>query len=690
MRTKRVKCKVLLEGVDVSFNSISISESKNNPPVATISFPANTTVVQVLPKTICHVFWLDDGGIDDSKAENFAEGQGFNATYRLIFQGELSSYSIAYASSKREISLSFSGFTQNWHNYKVLPMDVSIPNSLTQSFMCVNYPDPNKPNAAAWQKIIFDKVSSTPLSNIAKAIQNNTLLSHALSAILEAIAEPGVYLAAMHTAFKILNQLYIYNDPSKAIDKIVQVQSVNQFIQNQIQVIDGESSVADTLTKLLDSFGYDFVELAAPAYVDGQIRRIFFKPKTDLFAPPLCNTVFDDDIIDLSFQRNIDQEPTRMLSQTLPSFLTGDDGLNAAIMSTVVPQGVILGSVTSNSKSEHQQNENILGLTMEEQCRGIVPSSNYDSTGIEFAYFLQAAQQAAASVGNTIKDPENYQEEIGKMGHEAVTRMAQKYDSLNDNEPSDEAKKLHAYQVNMAMTAYLDQKHAARVAYVDTPYTPYRLVGFPSLILTKYFLTLVGNIETIDSTISADGTASQHLTLSHVRTYNIDAVDAGGKVVPNPIITPQPDIVEDSFSNPPIWYEGFYSNYAKFYKEVTGNPDSSIIGHYKNLGFNASASRLKAAYVHSQLTGTAHAFITKIISRKIPSFNDWKQDWNNKLRVIKKGDIGKGTANVLWAIPWIKQRHDRVKEIFNYTGNMTTGVVSDEQIVTVTLTPEQR
>ena len=39
MRTKAIKTKVFLEGLEVEFNSVQINETRNEPPSATVSFP---------------------------------------------------------------------------------------------------------------------------------------------------------------------------------------------------------------------------------------------------------------------------------------------------------------------------------------------------------------------------------------------------------------------------------------------------------------------------------------------------------------------------------------------------------------------------------------------------------------------------------------------------------------------------
>ena len=678
MRTKRVNSKVFLEGVQIDFNSISISEQKGKPPVANINFPSSSAVISILPKTICHIYWLDDNL--DNSTSTFSEGTGNNGTYRLIFQGELAGYGMNFASSKREISLSFTGFTQNWMNYPVLPIDVTIPNLMQQATMVVNYPDANNADNAAWAQFKFTGTLLSPLNEVSNSLRKNTL-SQSMASIIKAFTAPGVYLRKIHAAFGITSQIFTYD--SDTIKQTIQSLATVQMIQGQADSVDGTASVAEVLFKLIDSFGYEFVELAAPA-MNGGIRRIFIKPKTDLFPPLLCNTVFDDEISNLNFQRNIDQEPTRLISQTVPSYLAGSDGLSAVIMAAVVPNDVIVGGAIGKGL-------NVLGLSQEEQCRGMIVSHKDDTSGIENAYFLTAA---AGALEKEV-DKWNAMDEVAKAA--VLPDLVQKYNAMVTGTSSQASNKLHSYHINMATVAWLDQRHSARSAILTTPYNPYRAIGFPGLILTNYFATLVGTVDSIESFISADGTANQTLTFSHIRAYNINVKDRQGvpfqidnsittkQVIYNP--SQQFSFMDDNFSEPPFWYSDFVTvgnkNYTygvdSFYKELTGLNHSSLFGRY-DIEFNTAIGMLKTDYFAAQQNGTSHQFITQITQRQIPTVADIMKQWPTDMRsiVTSPATIGVINADSFQELPWIKERRDRVQEVFDLPTNISSLLMQNQ------------
>lgn len=663
MDTKNIFCEVYLEGVQVEFNSIQIQETKGRPPVATVSFPADSKVMQVMPKTICHIFWRDE--TEDKPV------------MRSIFQGELVGNSVMFGFSSRQISLSFAGFTNNWYSNYVLPMDVSIPNMVKSGLMCINRPDPTQDNNAAWASKMFISDLLTPLTQLAKDLAEKKTLDKSIKTVVESFSNQGIYLRVISKAFQALDQMYVYD--STTIAGLVQAVSVSQYIAQQIHGVDGNSTVADTLQQLLNSFGYEFCELAAPVMVDGKIRRIFVKPKTDYFQPIMCNTVFDDDIATLDFQRNLDQEPTRMVNVTAPSFISDASKLLPTMIATIVPQEIFV----AEAFKKEDQSLKVLGLTEEEQCRGILLSTHDDTSGVENAYYLSAANAVLKDKAKPSLD--EAAEEMGKNPDAAAAWSTQLQTDSEMANASADARKFHAYQINMASLAYLDERHAQRNATVSTPYNPYRLVGFPGLILTKYFATLVGTLDSITSQISADGTANQTLTFSHIRTFNVNAgpsdktkppiesADTATKKQYSP--TSVYAFMDDNFSDPPPWYKDFTDAIDTKYREATGALKMSLpasMGVKEGTDadkFRKAAELLKEEYRGQQLAGTTTSYILQKTKRAIPSEDDIMNTWPQTLRALRTGPIWLGMAGLeseFPPLPWILDRQKRVKEIFDY------------------------
>jgi hypothetical protein len=246
----------------------------------------------------------------------------------------------------------------------------------------------------------------------------------------------------------------------------------------------------------------------------------------------------------------------------------------------------------------------------------------------------------------------------------------------------------------MATIAYLDQRHEARSAVVMTPYNPYRLVGYPGIILTKYFATLVGTLSSTDTQISADGSAVQTLTFTHIRAYNINLIDSKGNTLP--IDTSNPDnlhlykpsstfsFMDDNFASAPPWYKDFTGSTAlldKFFLAATGISDASVFTRFKIDNFNTAAAELKKKYLEAQLLGTESSFIRKTTMRMLATLDDVMATWNTKLRELQTDPVWSGTPNkdTILATPWIKQRRKRVLEVFDIVGTAASRLMENQK-----------
>ena len=849
MRTKAIKTKVFLEGLEVEFNSVQINETRNEPPSATVSFPADSKVLHILPRTICHVFWLDDG--DDTNGTLVGD-----AKFRLIFQGEMTGVSITFADSRREIHLTFTGFTQNWNNNFIQSLDVNLPNMINAAAMGIDYPTEDR-------KVQWDSKSAafmansaySPLANIGTQLSDEgTTVPEALRGMIEGFGAEGVYLRSMSEAFNIYKQLYIYD--SATIKKITKNQAAASFIGSIAANVESTLPMHDGISSVLKYMGYEVQEIAAPTMVGGELYRIYVRPQCDFFPPIKCNAVFDDEIQNLSFNRNIENEPTRLIDQTYP-FQGVQDNVTASLaMSVIVPAGVYVskevesvakkaaeerqknatqeenarnlaavpgvpttpvtpasfnitqnaeGTVktvrpgstyyrtltfdqlkkyiaeaesTNNPLSTHQntdktqdtglymindrhigyapgighdrsklqykidrlldthgipssaskvdkqkalkdpeineqvarlvfesqgidgwatkdkvlaayaqatgtniiQNDSgILALTPEEQCRGINLAHRADTTGIENSYILAAINKAFNA---KFVDMASAYEELGKQG---ITGVAQVNAALSElfKPTSDQiTENLHTYHVAMALIDFYHQRHQYRVCNLTVPYSPYRLVGLPGIILTKYFAPIVGTLHSVSSMISADGNATQALTFSHSRIYASSGIinDASevGELAPAFVPGSKYGFMDDNYPSPPFWYDDFASGDGldNLYYQMTGRSKNDkgeeqfrgtalwypeTVAGYD--AFASKAQKLYRDYQESRKTGSSNTFIHKTTRRELPTNKDVSDHWIKGTRKIEKVPM-----RGLDAKPFVEDRIRRVREVFDYTG----------------------
>jgi hypothetical protein len=647
MKTKRIFCKVFLEGLQVEFNSIHIQEQAGEPPQATISFPAESAALTILPKTVTHVFYMDD-----------------NNNSVLIFQGELAGSGISFTSDKRSIQLTFTGMTQNWKTNVILPMDLKVRTMASSGLYAqiVQNPDPTASSEVLADLIQFKNITGThPLDDVLKRLTPTVGDPDTLSEILVDVLKlfgtdyNGVYWNAVSTAFKFDNMIAIDGlgketwTPIKKIEKLLVTRAVMDYIRGQAQGTPAGVTIDRLLLLLLDAFGFCWSEIAAPSYVGGKRAHILIKPKTHFFPPMKHNLVVDDNIVQLNFTRSFDEEPTRLLGQTVPFYLSADE-LNTTIIGVVVPNNVrLLDAIPKNVEGAEYETLKMFGLSKEEQCRGVIVHEYQDDSFIENAYLVAintdpATGQVNMATNMTIADR---------------IAAAKKFAGEVQDPPNLSAmQNTEIYHMNIASTMYYDKRHAERTVQVNSPYSPYRMVDFPGVIISKYFPTgiagLVGNLQSVSATISADGEAEQTLLFSHCRFVRTSKTD--------PDAPPESSygFLDDDMSEPIPWYADYVDqeHINKFYEQFTGDPQSAVMtGGSVARAINAIKKALPNDNEATTLKRTSRPLVPESVIRGIFP-NPFKHPES-----VRK--LGADRVTTMEAKPFVKERIDRVVKVFD-------------------------
>lgn len=649
-KTKQVRCKVELEGVEVNFNSISIVESVGQAPIATVVFPANDKYLSVLPKTIIHVYYEIDN------------------VFYLIFTGELSGYSADRSFDKKVVQLTFIGLTQNWQTNYVLPMDLSIPNMVSGALLGINYLN----NSNDVQSTMFKftgSVIANPIQALAEQLKTLSNDGATFSTVFEkavnALSDAGVYLAYINKALKISDQTLIQD--SKSAVGIVQALSVISYITEQIKTMPAATSVAGALMTTLYYIGFDYVEVAAPTLTTAGAnpgpKKIFIKPKTFSFSPFLCNTLFNDDLQDFQFSRNMDSEPTRLISTTLPYWLAKDGGdLEKALIATVLPKGILVSAAiknwTDNQSNAPDVQKVLFDMTAEERCRGINLSEHQDTSGIEEAYENSAFAKDKPGDGTDEQTDESLAEDPQKQ-LEGETRLINQF-----QDQSSAANKINQYHVRIGLISFLEQRQAARTATVLTTYSPYRMVGVPGLIIANDLPVIIGVPVQIQSTISADGQNNQSITYSHCRSYVIFKKEEER-------FNAEFAFMDDNYVELLDWYKEFdFANVKEFYTNLSGLPKKDLYSYAQTIGvslqgrelgdqFNDSVKALMSAYERQNNEDAKATFIKNLTQRALVPESTYKTFIGTDKRSLTDKDAFNKTP-----APYVTERIARVKEIF--------------------------
>lgn len=113
--------RLFLEGVEVPVVSASVQVSANTPAAATIQVVATDKVLDLLPRTVVHLFYYDyveQGNsaldLDDEILQGDKYVDWFNSKYKLLFMGELITIQFSKAAGQRAVILQCSDFSNYW------------------------------------------------------------------------------------------------------------------------------------------------------------------------------------------------------------------------------------------------------------------------------------------------------------------------------------------------------------------------------------------------------------------------------------------------------------------------------------------------------------------------------------------------------------------------------------------------
>ena len=667
MKSKVIQVKVYLEGIQVNFNSIMLNESVGNVPTATISFPASPAIPKLLPKTVCEIYYLEDGpkGIGD------ASGQ-----FVQLFQGELCNYAMASTPDKRNVELTFKGFMQNMANAPIIPLDVDINNAVARAIYLVSYPasaevkDHANASLPADIGILFSVLTQL-LSNI-KSKQVFSITSLIKPLFTRYIK--NVYLSALMTITKMRDQIF-YADPnptdtSGILKGVLTADGFQETVTNTAKMLKGAEGLDVFISDVLRSIGFEMQELAAPTLVGNSIHRILIKPETVFFDQIKCNVIFNNDVMALNYQRNLDMEPTRFMRQTQAYAGASDSNFQKMLLTTVVPAGVFVGAALNNTEKTADGKYtklNVLGLTLEERLRGVlVQQGSQDS--LENAYIVAAASDAG------IKNSNSTQNMLNAMGPDFSNslKVAKSAGDMTTNNVGSSAR-AQILRLNLAMSyiQWLHKRLANRMASVTTPFNPYRLVGFAGVIMTSDYPTIIGMIDSINSRITADGEAVQNIQFSHCSLYDYTSdVEYDTQL--------DSALNEDQILATPPWYEEYTGkNIDLFYKNMTGRSNMSI-----RYGIDSSNTT-----TYSTIKPVLQALYNRVLSYTTPeTYQEFVYNYTRRLLVPESTidalyssadvksivdeynkDTTKVTIDTTKSI-YIQERQDRVTEIFNSAG----------------------
>ena len=140
--SKAIKAHLYLEGMEIDFSSVTITETVGQPPSAVVSLPPTMHIYNILPKTSC-IITVDVEMRHPDTGETVVNNDGFKQYEEIVqFWGELVGYGLNRTATSSEVELTFKGFTDNWSTTPIVPVDSTIPTLLDAQIVGINHYQP--------------------------------------------------------------------------------------------------------------------------------------------------------------------------------------------------------------------------------------------------------------------------------------------------------------------------------------------------------------------------------------------------------------------------------------------------------------------------------------------------------------------------------------------------------------------
>lgn len=265
MKSSYLRIRCFLEGYEVPIISANVSATIGDVARANIELIATQEILLIKPKTLVHLFYLDDAARPVSNTETGMPDK----YYRLLFAGEISSISINKSAEGRIASLSCTDHFENMSRaYVYFTESASTVDNLLRSkayFASANiqYNTVNEANISLLAQVFKDP---KPKSN------GLTSSKGLLGAIIHTIelytgiftnskAGANAFFTYQQERLNILEQIGIFSNDTNSL-KMYQGDVISEFVARTYGKQGGLMKLSDTISMVLNIIGY--VKVANP------------------------------------------------------------------------------------------------------------------------------------------------------------------------------------------------------------------------------------------------------------------------------------------------------------------------------------------------------------------------------------------------------------------------------------------
>jgi len=529
---KKTGFKLFLEGVQVPFNTITISEAEGNFPTAAISFPAASGALRILPSTIVQIFGPKKD-VDSVEQEV------------LLFEGETSGIEYTKSADTKTASLICNSLLSTVFKATIRPSDSLVTSKLARqmggdvdSTKILAKISNNSQIAGPltnefvniWQAeskgIIDDKLSNvilftkkfldfnfTDLMSIPYVIAGDFLpLPQFFFRYFEKF-DP--YFGVQSLSYHLTKSIFAFPNTAKVTPFLNKVLLANIKTMFSLST-NHDLSLTDCLSRFMEIVAYSMISPAAYTSTNmfwGKSSndlgyqvpiRSYFLPDLANSPPAKFNVIFPNQIYSFNYARDMVSEKTRMVGEVGLPFDTPGVQLPIGAMRThVVPEV----KWTKNDTSKLHG-----GLTIEESYRGINPG--YQVMDGTLSAALYSGKDSLFKQWQRLSLEERTINPLGTRDWESKETSANAISKVNFTTGFEDS-----FEQMVAKT-YFEGKYGQRNFSVQCKWNPNRVVGVPGLVLDIDGPSVFGVISSITTNISAEGAAISSVTFRSPRFIN--------------------------------------------------------------------------------------------------------------------------------------------------------------------------
>ncbi len=504
-----ISLKMLLEGIEIPVVSVQIQETINRPASCVVNVGLKKYANRVLPGTIMHLFCNEDlifEGIFVGLQTQKAAG---SKSVSMIFQGLLGVFDQAWlwsfdfnpASVRNKVFFTIVSDYTNFgtHTKKAQSQtaisDVEVdPETGASVVTTISIPSTNLSAVSPFGSILQELINDM-------ANGNQSLETSLMGFINNAIAI-NPYLAKLNRTLKITERIKIFNNGSYEIKKLLEGLGFRMQLLHELQNdVDDVMSLSKILGIVCNYLGYEIVNLAAPSVIDGKPISIIIKPKMFFMAPISCNIVFPNQAANINIDENYLSCPTRYSTQSAPALFRQKNTAFTGFFLTISPSVAIT-----------MGNAPLLAQTSEELFRGPLPIQEPQADFLAQTYVEKLQEVALRGEATTTA--------IATLGTvDFNSEEASKVEDLTSTlSGTDYARQMQA----VADKRFFELRATSKKGSFVINYSPYRLVGFQGVLLDEELPTYMGVFSSITSTLDANGSATQTISLNGLKPFCLD------------------------------------------------------------------------------------------------------------------------------------------------------------------------